>query len=124
MIESIIKAIGMTNNTPTVVRYHDTYIVDDYSQKGSTHRGAVTANPLPEIEDPITISLQYLRDIILEVHRNVAALTNKVEYHNTKYFNAIRTLNIVKEKEDLEVSAAILDERFNDFIKIMSIIKN
>lgn len=145
LIESVIRSMDI-DSSPDVKQHSEPRIINDYKPisvpvKGlamvSSMRDSMSCKPLAKVTntssvrsltdgkhpDPIEVSLTHLRDIINEVHRNIDTLTNKIEYHNSKYFNAMRTLNIEREREDLEINAKILDERYNDFMKIISVMK-
>lgn len=68
--------------------------------------------------DPIQLCLFYLHDIIQEIHNNLSDINKKVLYHTTKWFSTWRTLNINMYLDDLKLSSALLDLRFNDLTKI------
>jgi len=70
------------------------------------------------MEDPIKLCLHYLHQAVEEIHNSIKKIHDKVSYHKTKWFSTWRTLNIKKQIEELEHSTKILDDRFNDLIKI------
>ena len=71
-----------------------------------------------KLENPIQMSLMYLSLIIREIHNDLTVINRQIEYHNSKWFNSWRTMNIRKYLETLEVHNTILINRFNDFMKI------
>lgn len=81
-------------------------IMDDYEKKS----------------DPIELCLQYLREIITDIHLNLTDIDNTVKYHKTKWFNSWRKLSIKKKLEQLEINSNLLDKRFNDLIKITELV--
>lgn len=75
-------------------------------------------------DDPIELCLTYLRETIERIDKDLADIHYKVAYHNTKWFNSWRTLNIKKQLDALKISSALLDARFNDLIKISNFLSN
>lgn len=76
------------------------------------------------IIDPLQISLIYLSRIIRDIHNDLIIINKQIEYHSSKWFNSWRTLNIKKYLDELETHNTILINRFNDFIKISSVIEH
>lgn len=69
-------------------------------------------------DDPIELCLNYVYETIQEIHNNLNAINKKVAYHNTKWFNTWRTLNIKPQLDILKTNSNLLESRFNDLIKI------
>lgn len=74
--------------------------------------------------DPIELCLLYLHEIIQEIHNNLDEINRKVAYHNTKWFNAWRTLDIGHTLENLKINSKLLDARFDDLTKISIFLAN
>ena len=68
--------------------------------------------------DPIELCLNSLHRVITRIHQNLQDLNEKVKGHNKKYFNSWRTLNIKSIMDDLELNIALLDKRFDNFMRI------
>ncbi|AGF85553.1 hypothetical protein QJ854_gp229 [Moumouvirus goulette] len=80
----------------------------------------VKLNPDKDVDDPIELCLTYLRESVENIHLNLANINNKIEYHNTKWFNYWRTLNIKNYVEQLKMHTRLLNERLDRLIKISS----
>lgn len=74
--------------------------------------------------DPIRLCLLYLCEIIQEIHNNLLEINKKVLYHQTKWFNSWRTLNVTNLLTNLRINSNLLNERFNDLTKIKIFLKN
>ena len=68
--------------------------------------------------DPIELCLKSLQEIIEQIHHDLTAIDKKIAYHQTKWFNSWRSLNIKSLIETLQFHSRILDCRFNDLTKI------
>lgn len=76
---------------------------------------------LSTASSPIEISLVYLSNSIKEVHYNLVQINQKVLYHQTKWFNSWRSLNIINLLSDLETNTSVLQSRFDTFVKMYHI---
>lgn len=81
----------------------------------------ITAKDKKTSVDPIQISLAYISKIIDDIHQNLILINQKVEYHQSKWFNAYRILDLNSLLTQLEINTNILKARFDDFIKICTI---
>lgn len=68
--------------------------------------------------DPIELCLQFLHEIIQDIHNDLFAINRKVSHHNKKWFATWRTLNILPLIENLRINSVLLENRFNDLTKI------
>jgi len=75
-------------------------------------------------DDPIRLCLDYLHDIIQQIHLDLSTINEKIVRHNTKWFNAWRTLNIKPLLENLKLHSNLLDKRFDDLTKISMFLHN
>lgn len=70
------------------------------------------------ITDPIQLCLSDLSTVITEIHLNLKLIDQKVHSHNRKWFHSYRTLNVQKELDRLETNVKIMNDRYEDLIKI------
>lgn len=70
--------------------------------------------------DPIEICLISLKETIKDINNDLSIINQKIAYHNTKWFNSWRKLNIQRYLENLKTNSHLLDLRFNDLTKICS----
>jgi len=71
--------------------------------------------------DPLQISLMYLSSVICEIHNDLMMISKQIEYHQSKWFNSWRTVNIKRYLDSLETNNLILSNRFDDFMKISAL---
>jgi hypothetical protein len=71
-----------------------------------------------QTENPIALSLYYLKETIAAVNEDLNKIKEKVERHQTKWFNTWRTMNIEPLLDNLKQNSSLLDLRFNDLTKI------
>ncbi len=74
--------------------------------------------------DPIEICLQSLHLIIQEINKDLEQIDRKVAYHQTKWFNGWRKLNIKSYLENLKTNSALLKSRFDQLIQISLFLTN
>jgi len=107
LISLIVKKYTISNTTDIKERINNKSLIfttiNDTSSK---------------ITDPIQLSLLYLSIIIKDIHSDLIAINKKVAYHNTKFFNSWRTLDIKSNLETLENNNNILKERLDIFLKL------
>lgn len=72
--------------------------------------------------DPIEISLGYISKSVEDIHSTLAEIDQVVAYHNTKWFNSWRPINIKKQLKSLEQNSIVLKNRFDSFIKVCDLI--
>jgi len=88
-------------------------VVDDRSLTESTkYRTAA---------DPLQVSLMYLSSVICDIHNDLTLINQQIEYHQSKWFNSWREMNIKKYLDSLETDSHILANRFDDFMKISAL---
>lgn len=68
----------------------------------------------------ILTSLNYLNNIITNIHILINTIKEKIEYHKTKYFNYYRTLDISQDILSLKQNHNLLLSRFDLIIKIFN----
>lgn len=62
--------------------------------------------------DPEIVCLQNLSNVIINIHKILEKIDNKVERHKKKWFTNWRYLSVIKELEQLEIENQLLDKRF------------
>ena len=119
LIESVISSskspqsetsTDLTNEleiTPSHLR--NLHLIENYHRSKSKNTN---------ITDPIQLCLTDLSTIITEIHINLKSIDQKVHSHNRKWFQSCRTLNVQKELERLEINVKIMNDRYEDLIKI------
>jgi len=80
----------------------------------------MVAKPNQTINDPIEMGLIYLSQIITDIHNDLISIESDINYHNTKWFNSMRTLDLKKKLTILELHNGLLINRYNNFIRICS----
>ena len=68
--------------------------------------------------DPVQLCLAYIFETMKEIDRDLTSIENKIKYHKSKWFNNWRTLNIKNEMDNLTISSKMLENRFNDLLKV------
>lgn len=66
----------------------------------------------------IELCLSYIIETINEIHKVSHQIDQRVARHQSKWFNSWRTLNIKPQLEQLETCSRLLDERFDDLVRI------
>jgi hypothetical protein len=94
---------------------HNLYLIDNYNR---TFKSKVP------ITDPIHLCLTDLSNIITEIHLNLKTIDQKVRTHHRKWFHSYRSLNVQKELDKLECNVKILNDRYEDLIKISVLMKS
>lgn len=84
----------------------------------------IELSPDNDIDDPIELCLMYLRESVKNIHGDLSDISNKVAYHNTKWFNSWRTLNIKHFVENLKTNTRLLNERLDRLIKISAFLND
>lgn len=138
-IAGVIKTIYRYQN-PNINKYIQTLDIEyhinlissvlrKYSKLGSInikeHIGdksvIFTTIPIKTItNDPMQISLKYLSQSIEDIHKDLLCIMEDISYHQLKWFNSWRSLNIKKRLDTLEIHNNILKSRYNNFIQIYS----
>lgn len=75
-------------------------------------------------DDPIELCLIYIHESIQNIHGDLIDINKKVAYHNSKWFNSWRTLNVKLLLEKLSLDSKLLDSRFDDLTKISLFLAN
>lgn len=75
-------------------------------------------------KDPISLCLLYIIDAIKKIQNDLLLINKKVNSHNLKWFSTWRSLNIKNLLDNLELDCKLLDNRFDDLIKISNLLKN
>lgn len=68
--------------------------------------------------EPFELCIESLNETIKEIHSILNEINEKINHHNSKWFVNWRKLNITRQTKLLEINATILNERFNDLLKI------
>mgnify|MGYP003537659321 FL=1 len=109
-IEEIIPEIPTNPNVEITPNHlQNLCIIENYNRAKSK---AVTST------DPIHLCLSDLSAIITEIHISLKLIDQKVRSHNRKWFYAYRYLDVQKELNKLETNVKILNDRYEDLIKI------
>ena len=108
LINAILKQNQKITNISKITIESQTFEIVDY-------------NPNIKSDDPIKISLSYISKAIEDIHSDLLDINRVVLYHKTKYFNSWRSMGVSKYLKILENDIKILENRFNDFIKICQI---
>ena len=107
---NVINADSIKSNSMTMTDLEKTQIVNMVD--------SFTANDVGPNDDPIALCLEYLKEIIIDIHSNINEINVRVKYHNTKWFSKWRSLDIDSVISDLKTNSLILDSRFKDLTKI------
>lgn len=91
------------------------YLIDNYNR---------TFKSKAPITDPIHLCLTDLSNIITEININLKTIDQKVRTHHRKWFHSYRYLNVQKELDKLECNVKILNDRYEDLIKISVLMKS
>lgn len=73
--------------------------------------------------DPQELCLDSLSEIMAEINQDLTVIKKKADKHEQKYFKNWRTLNLKKELDQLEMDSTILNYRFEDLVKVSSLIR-
>src|SRR5688500_15149172 len=74
--------------------------------------------------DPLQISLMYLSTVICDIHNDLILIDKQIAYHQSKWFNSWRVMNIKKYLDSLETNNSLLLNRFDDFMKISALARS
>lgn len=74
--------------------------------------------------DPICMCLFHIHDVIKEINQDLTNINDKVIRHKNKWFCNWRSLNVTPMIDSLKFHSIILDARFDDLIKISSLLRN
>lgn len=74
--------------------------------------------------DPIHLCLTHLSNTITEIHLNLKIIDQKVTDHDRKWLRNYRRFNIQKELDQLEINVKILNDRYEDLLKISILMKS
>lgn len=75
-------------------------------------------------DDPIELCIIALHEKIQDIHDDLSKINAKVAYHNTKWFNSWRTLNVKPLLDNLKLNSKLLDARFKDLLSISNFLSN
>ena len=75
-------------------------------------------------DDPIELSLNYLKQTIQDIHHNLHDINEKVNRYNKKWFRSWRKLNVQDLLNSLRLNAKLLDLRYDDLTKIFLFLKS
>ena len=118
-IERRLKLINAILNTSSMNNVkNDEYIKLKLNDLEKTQIFEIVGSKVDLENDPIQLCLFYLYDIVQEINNNLLDINNKITYHNTKWFNTWRTLNINSLIENLKINSQILDSRFDDLTRV------
>lgn len=73
---------------------------------------------------PIGMSLHYLSQSIQKIHVGLDEINQQIICHQQKWFHGMRKLDIKNKLDELEKNTEILSKRFDDFLRILPVIKN
>jgi len=73
---------------------------------------------LNSISNSLTLGLKYLDKNLQTLHMIITNIKSKIEYHQTKYFNYYRSLDLSLEIEKIKLEYQILISRFDLILKI------
>mgnify|MGYP001452105499 CR=1 FL=1 len=79
---------------------------------------------LQKDNDAIKTSLSNLHDIVISINNELQLIDSEICYHeNNRYFSYYRTPNYKSNLKQLKKFKIILDNRFEDLIRLMNIFK-
>lgn len=71
--------------------------------------------------DPLELNLQFLSKSIKDIFENLESIQKEISSHKKKWFHAYRAINMKTYLDELESNVQILDNRFNNYIKLCGI---
>lgn len=108
LVETVMNNIKNKYKTDAVIENKHHIILNQYIKHEDYTRK----------REPLELCIESLNEIIKEIHLILNEINEKINYHNSKWFVNWRKLNINKQIDLLEINTAILNERFNDLLRI------
>jgi hypothetical protein len=71
----------------------------------------------------LELALCQIKNIISDIHFDLNAIKSGIEYHKTLWFNYFRTPSYYKIIEKIKDDKKLLDSRFDNLVKVISLFK-
>tara|TARA_Y100001958_G_C20968310_1_gene364347 strand:+ start:16 stop:498 length:483 start_codon:yes stop_codon:yes gene_type:complete len=111
--------------------FHHTHSIDkvlyslDINNKVKTLELLCNSLPSKEIdsanENAIDFCLENLHDMILHIREDLAQIKKMIEYHKSKWFSSMRSLDVRVQLKNLDLHTKLLDSRYELFIKTLTV---
>jgi hypothetical protein len=109
------------NNTTTIENNISDLVLSDIS---SDSEAKSDPNHITKIyvSNGLSSGLKYLDQSLSNLHKILSNIKSKIEYHQTKYFNYYRSLDLSLEMSNIKLEYQILISRFDLILKIWNCI--
>lgn len=111
--------------------FHHTNSIDkvlftlDIHNKVKTLELLCNSLPTKEIdssnENAIDFCLDNLHDMIIRIREDLNQLKKMIEYHKSKWFNSLRSLDVRIQLSNLNLHTKLLDSRYEMFVKTLTV---
>lgn len=111
-----------TNTKALLERYHQDLEMLDIELKLKLVDSWVNSHNIEQIKSNQSLELIYngLTDVCKNLSKNIADINEKISYHQTKWFQSWRTIDLDQEIKQLEKNIRLLDSR----IKLINLTQN
>jgi hypothetical protein len=72
-------------------------------------------------ENAINFCLDNLHDMIIRIREDLKQLKTLIDYHKSKWFNSMRSLDVRTQLTNLKLHTQLLDSRYELFVKTITV---
>ena len=72
-------------------------------------------------ENAINFCLDNLHDMIIRIREDLKQLKTLIDYHKSKWFHSMRSLDVRTQLTNLKLHTQLLDSRYELFVKTLTI---
>mgnify|MGYP006088203853 FL=1 len=72
-------------------------------------------------ESAINFCLDNLHDMIIRIREDLKQLKTLIDYHKSKWFNSMRSLDVRTQLTNLKLHTQLLDSRYELFVKTITV---